>query len=166
MKNLFYKIIKKDLHGERSGVFPDGKIEHMSVIMEEHQFDKKNTLIDLKKKTGLKLKPEHILVYHVEKNIERQSECSFFSKRDFGFFGKIKNQELISFLSNDFDLLVNYCHPDNEEARMILLKTRAKLVAGFDDNQVLQDFSFKIDRSDLLEFNSELSKYLKKFELI
>jgi spore coat protein CotH len=49
---------------------------------------------------------------------------------------------------------------------MILLKTKAKLVAGFDDNQVLQDFSFKIDRSDLSEFNSELSKYLKKFELI
>jgi len=166
MKNLFHKITKKDQHRERSGVFPNGKIEHMSVIMEENQFENKDTLTDLKKKTGLKLKPEHILVYNDQKNIEAQSDCSFFSKKDFGFFGKIKNQEVVSFLSNDFDLLVNYCNPDNEEARMILLKTKAKLVAGFDDNQVLQDFSFKIDRSDLLEFNSELSKYLKKFELI
>ncbi|MGB5263891.1 MAG: hypothetical protein WBN28_09870 [Lutimonas sp.] len=78
MKNLFHKIIKKDLHRERSGVFPDGKIEHMSVIMEEHQFENKDTLIDLKKKTGLKLKPEHILVYRVQKNIEPHSDCSFF----------------------------------------------------------------------------------------
>ncbi len=166
MKNFFHKNIKKDQHRERSGAFPDGKIEHMSVIMEEYQFENKDTLLDLKKKTGLKLKPEDILVYSLRKNTEPRNDCSFFSKRDFGFFGKIKNQEVISFLSNDFDLLVNYCNPDNEEARIVLLKTKAKLVAGFDDNQVLQDFSFKIDRSDLSEFNTELSKYLKKFELI
>ncbi|MFD1316515.1 DUF6913 domain-containing protein [Namhaeicola litoreus] len=166
MKSLFHKIIKKDLHRERSGIFLETKIEKISVLMDEHQFDSKDILEDLQKKIGVKLKSDYILVYSQQKKPETSDACRFFTKSDFGIFGKIKNLGLVDFLSNDFDILINYCSPDSDEARTILLKTKAKLVAGFDDNQALQDFSFKLDRSNLIEFNTELARYLKKFELI
>jgi hypothetical protein len=166
MKNLFHKIIKKDLHRERSGVFLETKIEKVSVLMDEHQFENKDVLNDLQKKIGLKLRSDSVMVYSHQKKTMVSNDCRFFTKSDFGIFGRIKNPDLVDFLSNDFDILINYCGPENEEAREVLFKTKAKLVAGFDDNQALQDFSFKLDRSNLLDFNTELVRYLKKFELI
>ncbi|RUA09218.1 MAG: hypothetical protein DSY82_06190 [Flavobacteriia bacterium] len=85
-----------------------------------------------------------------------------FSEKDLGMFGKIKNLDVFAFTEKKFDLLVNYSSPDDYLTQLLILKSKAKLKAGFfKENVDLYDISIKTQDNKILVFNEELGKYLK-----
>ena len=55
------------------------------------------------------------------------------SDKDFGYFGKVKSEALNRFLSMDFDLLINYCDASLLFPKVIMLRSAAKMRAGFEN---------------------------------
>lgn len=89
------------------------------------------------------------------------------SEKDFGLFGKVKSEALNRFLSIDFDLLINYCDVSLLFPRIIMLKSAAKMRAGFEDERnFFNDIAVSAKKNDIDTFNSELSKYLRILKLI
>lgn len=89
------------------------------------------------------------------------------SENDFGFFGKIKSEFLNKFVSTEFDLLINYCDPKLLFPKVIILRSNAKMRAGFDDKaNFFNDISIKVQANDIDGFNKELLKYLGILKLI
>lgn len=119
-------------------------------------------------KDELDLTPENIKIFIYFDKIDPRENLLIdaFSSKDFGILGAIKNEGIQQFLENEMDLLINYCNAENELAQYLVLKSNAKLVAGFSDNQMFQQISIDVDRNQKDHFNQELIKYLRKLQLI
>ena len=89
------------------------------------------------------------------------------SEKDFGLYGKIKSEALNKFVSRDFDLLVNYCDPELLFPKVIMLKSAAKMRAGFEhEANFFNDIAINVRGNDIDGFNRELLKYLHILKLI
>lgn len=85
----------------------------------------------------------------------------------FGLFGKIKSLSLERFVNKKFDLMINYCEPDLVYAQIIMLRSKARLKAGFEDeNNFFNDIAIKTAGNKIDTFNTELVKYLQLLKLI
>ena len=90
-----------------------------------------------------------------------------FSENDFGLYGKIKSEALNKFVKTEYDLLINYCDPQLLFPKVIMLKSAAKIKAGFEDElNFFNDVSIKVPRNDIDGFNKELLRYLSILKLI
>lgn len=97
-------------------------------------------------------------------SLEFQRLCS---EKDFGLYGKIKSEVLNKFVSRDFDLLINYCEPELLFPKVIMLKSSAKMKAGFEhEANFFNDIAIKVPGNDIDGFNRELLKYLEILKLI
>jgi hypothetical protein len=90
-----------------------------------------------------------------------------FDQESFGLYGKVKNPALEEFVSRQFDLLINYSSTGWIFTQVILVRSQARLKAGFDaDRGEWQDISIKVPVNDIDTFHEELLKYLKIMNLI
>jgi len=88
-------------------------------------------------------------------------------EKSFGLYAKIKSEALNKFVSREFDLLINYCDPELLYPKVIMLKSKTQLRAGFeDDSNFFNDISVKTPANDIDTFNAELVKYLQILKLI
>ena len=88
-------------------------------------------------------------------------------EKNFGFNAKIKSEALSKFVDTKFDLLINYCNPELLFPKVIMLKSKAQLKAGFDaESNFFNDISVKTPGNDIDTFNAELVKYLQILKLI
>ena len=89
------------------------------------------------------------------------------SDKDFGFFGKVKSEALNRFLTIDFDLLINYCDASLLYPKVIMMRSAAKMRAGFENEaNFFNDIAVKAKQNDIDTFNNELAKYLRILKLI
>ena len=94
-------------------------------------------------------------------------EEQVFGQKDFGWNGKLKSKELKRFAEKKFDLLINYCSEDMVYGQVIMLKSKAKMKAGFGKSEhSFNDISIDITGNKIDSFNNELAKYLKLLQLI
>ena len=118
---------------------------------------------------GLNLESEDLKVCLYDPNgkevaTEFHRPCS---DKDFGLYGKIKSEALNKFVSRDFDLLVNFCDPELLFPKVIMLRSAAKMRAGFEHKaNFFNDISIKVPGNDIDGFNKELIKYLEILKLI
>ncbi len=90
-----------------------------------------------------------------------------YTNKSFGMYGKIKDNSLKKFVDTKFDLLINYCGPDDIFALVICFKSKASIKAGFEyENFNFNDISIKIAGNKIDTFNDELIKYLGILNLI
>jgi len=90
-----------------------------------------------------------------------------FDQESFGLYGKIKNPALDEFLNREFDLLINYSSTEWIFTKVVLIRSQARLKAGFDSEKGdWQDISIKVPANDIDTFHKELIKYLKIMNLI
>lgn len=85
-----------------------------------------------------------------------------YSPKDFGWYGKIKSNELKTVLTKKYDLLINYSKIENIYCNLLVLQSKAAFKVGFSnaDNR-LYDLMIDCDLLNVELFNSELKKYLK-----
>lgn len=118
---------------------------------------------------GLNLEPEDLKVYLFDRDGKGEAPEFYwsFSEKDFGLFGKVKSERLRRFVQMDFDLLINYCDADLVYPKVVMLKSAAKMRAGFEHEGIFfQDISIKVPGNDIDGFNRELLRYLQILKLI
>jgi len=111
----------------------------------------------------LKLNPNKIkLVGFVEdpKLIEFSREL-LFSEKQIGWKGKIKNNELQSFLNTSFDVLVSYYKTDNLELNLITALSKANFKVGLTvHDKRFYDLILDVLPNQFNVFKQEFIKYL------
>ena len=118
---------------------------------------------------GLNLEPEDLKVCLFDPAGKGTAPdfYQYCSEKDFGLFGKIKSEALNKFVHRDYDLLVNYCDPALLFPKVIMLRSVAKMRAGFENEAIFfNDIAINVSGNDIDGFNRELIKYLQILKLI
>ncbi|GFZ86467.1 hypothetical protein GCM10011531_17250 [Aquaticitalea lipolytica] len=86
---------------------------------------------------------------------------TYFTPKDFGWNGKIKNVDLQSFVEKDFDALICFYKQNTIELDLITATSNANFKIGISnkDNR-LYDFIIDVNPKNFDVFKTELKKYL------
>ena len=77
------------------------------------------------------------------------------------FYGNLKGNDSLEFISYEFDLLINFFN-SNDVLSLLSSKVNAKFRIGFDSvDPELNDLIFSSKIKKYLDFENELVKYLK-----
>lgn len=145
---------------ENSKFIDTGKTKSVLVFLDdiETEQDILSDLISI-----LNVSKDKIELVSFQKRKQKSGEeIQLITSADFGWFGKIKSEELKLILTNKYDLLINYCKVDNLYTNLLLLQSKTAFKVGFAhlDNR-LYDLLIKCSASDIPLFNAELKKYLR-----
>ena len=84
-----------------------------------------------------------------------------YSQKDIGWKGKVKNNELETFINSEFDALISYYKQDNLELNLITARSKAKFKIGISDyDERLNDLIIDVKPKEIDLFEKELIKYL------
>ena len=138
-----------------------GVLAELSLI-QTYDFTKR-----LSESLGLRQEDLKVFLFDVSGKGEAPGFYGMCDEKNFGFYAKIKSESLSKFVSTSFDLLINYCDPELLFPKVIMLRSKAKLKAGFDaEANFFNDISVKTKGNDIDTFNAELVKYLQILKLI
>jgi len=154
------KFINK-LVGSRTTEISSKRIESVGIVLNMSEYDDFETFRIFFE--GLKLHPNKIkIVGFVEdpKLIELSREL-LFSVKQIGWKGKIKNDELKSFLNTPFDALVSYYRNNNLELDLITAHSKANFKVGISNtDERLHDLILDVQPNQFNVFKQEFIKYL------
>jgi len=143
------------------------KIIKVGILAESDLFQTYDFTRNLSSNFGLDKNSFNIILYRNSKINEELADCNYFSEKDFGMFGKIVGEDLKKFVNKNFDLLINYCTKEDLFSEMVCIKSKAKLVAGFNNKTYNNyDISIKIESNKIDTFNEELTKYLQILKVL
>ncbi|WP_298367210.1 hypothetical protein [uncultured Lutibacter sp.] len=132
-----------------------------SVIILADESCDKNKLVN-EVSYQLKLDDKSITIITIDKkNVKSEIENGVFTPKDFGWYGRIKSEELKSILTKKYDLLINYSKIDNLYNNLVLLQCNSNFKVGFAhlDNR-FYDLLINCKFKEISLFNKELKKYL------
>lgn len=118
---------------------------------------------------SLKIEPENLKVILFDPTGKELAVDKYrtFNEKGFGFHAKVKSEIVSKFVHTDFDLLINYCDPELLFPKVVVLKSKAQLKAGFENElNFFNDISIKTTGNDIDTFNEELVKYLQILKLV
>lgn len=151
-----------DLLTKRLGSSHTSKVESIGVVLHAKEFNDSEAFISFFKELGLD-SPKHSILFYVDEVSNEQAQWERqFSKKDFGWAGKLKNSDLKLFIEEPFDMLIAYYNEDMPELHQVVGRSQAKFKIGIHHHdQRLFDFILDVAviRFDL--FKQEVQKYLK-----
>jgi len=154
------KYINKLLNSRRLE-FKQGKIKNVGIILNLKEFDQFEAFLTFFK--SLEIQDNKISVLAFVENDKQVNPLwgNYFSSKDFGWKGKLKNIELKNFLDNEFDILISFYKQNVLELNLVTAKSKANFKVGLSglDNR-LYDLILDVDTNDFKLFKSELTKYL------
>lgn len=161
----FIKNQRKVIHSQREiNVKVINKVGVLAEVSLFQTYDFTKRLVE-----GLGIQPEDLKVILFESTGKETAVDTYRScnEKDFGFHGKVKSEIVNKFVNREFDLLINYCDPELLYPKVIVLKSKAQLKVGFEDEaNFFNDISVKTTGNDIDTFNEELVKYLQILKLI
>lgn len=137
------------------------KIESVGVIIDANEFSDAEVFKNFFHDLGVQLPKIKIIVFVEDEKKTERLWGNYFSKKDFGWSGKIKHPELQMFLDTEFDALLGFYKNDALELKMVTALSKANFkigLSGIDDR--LFDFILDVGIKDLDVFKIELKKYL------
>lgn len=154
------KFINK-LIDSRQSVLSLKKVESVGVILNLSEFDDFESFRVLFGE--LKLNPNKVKIAAFTDDyrfVETSSEL-LFSKKQIGWKGKIKSNELDTFVNTNFDALISYYKDDGLELNLITAQSKANFKIGISaDDERLNDLILDLKPKDFGVFKHELIKYL------
>lgn len=163
------KFIKKQQASPAADrAFPKKEIASVAVLAEASRFDAYDFSDRLSRDFSIpKEKIEILLVDPSGKLSEDFSLHQVVNQEAFGMQGRPKTDALKAFLNRDFDLLINYCPFDWVFTEVLVLRSKAKLIAGFkeDENRRI-DIAIDVPKNKMDAFHAELNRYLKIMNLL
>jgi hypothetical protein len=145
----------------RSAQISSKKIESVGIVLNMSEYDDFETFRIFFEE--LKLNPNKIkIIGFVEdpKLLELSREL-LFSEKQIGWKGKIKNDELKSFLNTPFDVLVSYYKNDNLELNLISVLSKANFKVGISNkDERFYDLILNVLPNQFNVFKQEFIKYL------
>jgi len=167
---MFYKILKnfflkknvtKRLQNQHSEL-KNHKIKTIGLLVDETNFSKTASLIDEILKQGVSKEALKVLVYKDKVKSKDAINEPFASLKNISFSAEITKPEVIQFLENPFDLLINYYDDNNYAAMLLSINSKANFKVGFDTvDKRINHFIIKEIVDNYIQFTTELFKYLK-----
>lgn len=154
------KFINK-LIDSRKAALSSKKIESVGIILNLNEFDDFETLRIFFE--SLKLNPNKIKIVGFTEDVKlvEASIELLYSEKQVGWKGKLKNNELISFINTNFDALISYYKQDNLELNLVTALSKANFKVGLSNNdERLHDLILDIDPNKFDVFRNEFIKYL------
>lgn len=154
------KFINK-LIDSRKAALSSKKIESVGIILNLSEFDDFETLRIFFE--SLKLNPNKIKIVGFTEDVKlvEASIELLYSEKQVGWKGKLKNNELISFINTNFDVLISYYKQDNLELNLVTALSKANFKVGLSNNdERLHDLILDIDPNKFDVFRNEFVKYL------
>jgi len=142
-----------------SGAISEKKAQSIAVLLNHEEFDDTEAFTDFFRKLGLR-SPKNAVIYFSEEQ-GKEAQLNVFSKKDFGWYGKIKNQALLDFINEPFDILIGYYNSDITAMHQIIAMSSANLKVGvhqYDERLFDIIFNLSVIRFDI--FKEEFKKYL------
>lgn len=154
------KFINK-LVDSRDNILSNNKIESIAVLLNLSEFDDFEAFRNLFK--TLNINPIKIKIFaftHDPKMIEGSWE-RLYSNKQIGWNGKIKDNELETFVNTDFDVLISYYQASNYELSLVTAASKANFKIGLSNkDERLNDLILNINPKEFNLFKQELLKYL------
>ena len=154
------KFINK-LIDSRQVALSSKKVESVGIILNLSEFDKFETFRVFF--SELKFNPNKIKIaaYTDDYKMVELSNELLFSKKQIGWRGKIKNNELEAFINTNFDALISYYREDNLELNLVTACSKADFKIGIsNDDERLNDLILDVKPTEFNLFKKELIKYL------
>ncbi len=137
------------------------KTESVGIILNLSEYDDFESFRDLFDE--LKLNPNKIKIaaFTEDHKLVKFSKELLFSKKEIGWKGKIKSNELDTFINTKFDALISYYKQDNLELNLVTAYSKAEFKIGISyDDERLNDLILDVKPKEFEIFKKELNKYL------
>ena len=160
------KFINKLLDA-RNTVLSPKKIESVGILFSVKEFDDFDAFRNVFKNLNVDVNKIKIFGYVDDlKQLERYKE-QFFTIKQIGWKGHIKNDLLKNFLNTEFDALISYYKQDNLSLNLATASSKANFKIGLSNaDQRLNDLIIDVDPKEFELFQQELKKYLTKLNKI
>lgn len=162
LKNFFLKKnVKKRLLNQPL-LSKQQKIKTIGVLVDESYFSHTSSLLEEILKEGFVKDQVKVLIY--KDKIRSKEEVIFpcISRKNISISGEIDKKEVLDFLNQPFDLLVNYYDTNKFPVMLLSVKSNAFFKVGFDTvDKRVNHFIIKESIENYKSFTSELFKYLK-----
>ncbi|MBT8393625.1 MAG: hypothetical protein HKO81_03865 [Flavobacteriaceae bacterium] len=154
------KFINKLIDSRKAGL-SSKKIESVGILVNLSEFDDFETLRIFYE--SLKINPNKIKIvgFTEDKDLVESSIELLYSEKQIGWKGKIKNNELISFINTNFDVLVSFYKKDNLELNLVTALSKANFKVGLSNyDERLHDLILDVYTNNFEVFKNEFIKYL------
>ena len=138
------------------------KITTIGVIVDEAYFADATILVNEINKYGFKEEQIQVLVFRDKNKSKELIKEPFLTPRNISIMGEISKPEVLAFLENPFDLLINYYDISKFSLMILSIRSKANFKVGFDaiDKRV-NHLIIKGEVENYKEYTAELFKYLK-----
>lgn len=161
-ENSIKKAIKAS--GLKSEGYDDGSgaVRSLAIIINYDTLVDYKPLMDIAK--AIRINNDNIFIAgYVEKVYKNVNYMiPVFSKNSFGINGKIKQDDLQTFLDRPYDIAINYYSKPNLYLEYVSTLCKSDLKVGVTEgSEHLNNLVLKVNEKDYDQFSSELVKYLK-----
>ena len=149
------------LVSKREPVLSSKRIEFVGIVINLSEFDDFEAFRVFF--GDLKLNPNKIKIaaFTDDSKLVSTSMELLFSPKDIGWKGKLKNNELETFVNKEFDALISFYKVDNLELNLVTALSKANFKIGISDkDKRLHDLIIDVKPKELNLFEKELIKYL------
>ncbi|MEO1032526.1 MAG: hypothetical protein AAFX55_14035 [Bacteroidota bacterium] len=154
------KYVNKLLSARKAAV-NNRKVRTIAVLLNADEFVDFEMFRQYFKELNL-VSPKHkIVVYTNDDKFEASQWETYFSPKDFGWKGKLNNNDLQAFVDEAYDVLISYYKNDNLQLNIITAASKANLKVGLSRNdERLYDLIIDLKPKDVQTFKEEFKKYL------
>lgn len=137
------------------------KIQSIGVILSLNEFGDLDAFRNLFSELDV-LPPKTKIITFVEDNkITDKLWDTYFSPKDFGWNGAIKNIELQNFIDSKFDALISFYRKNTLELNLLTAASKANFKIGISNSDPrLYDLILDVETRNFELFKKELKKYL------
>ncbi|WP_335964354.1 hypothetical protein [Galbibacter sp. PAP.153] len=155
------KTIQKALSKPMGSDKGDGVLHSLAIIIDYDKLVDYKPLLNIAKAINISNENIFILGY-VDKMYKNVNYLiPVFSDSSIGMNGKIKTDELGSFLKREYDIVINYFTEPNIYLELVSVLSKSSLKVGIsEESEAINNLVLKVNEKDFSQFNSELVKYL------
>ncbi|MCB4797478.1 DUF6913 domain-containing protein [Neotamlana laminarinivorans] len=154
------KYLNKLLSNRETNV-TDDKVESLGIVVNVDEFDDIEQFVNFSETINIRSNKLKIITFSENEKEDLLSWDSCFNPADFGWNGSIKNTELDTLISKNFDLLISYYTKNITEIKLITALSKAKFKIGiYQEDERLNDLIIKTTVKEFNLFKDEVIKYL------
>ncbi|MBD09251.1 MAG: hypothetical protein CMC68_00630 [Flavobacteriaceae bacterium] len=164
LKAFKEKSIQKyvnNLLAERKASVNNDKVHTVAVLLNASEFHEFEVFRVYFKELGLNSPKNNIVAFTLDDKLDHNKWNTHYSPKDFGWKGKVNNQDLEDFLNEPYDLLICYFKNETLLLDYMTAASKAKFKVGISNyDERLYDLIIDVELKDINIFKQELKKYL------
>ena len=139
----------------------DGKMKTVGVLLDDDQYLKKDDFVNFFKDLNLLPSDQKFLIFSKTDSTNYNKWDDVFESKDFGWKGKIKNNDLQNFINYKFDVLISFYTVNEIELNQVTAMSQANFKVGISNyDERLYDLIIDIAPSNFKNFKTEFKKYI------